>query len=621
MLKQLTLGNFKPIHQKICLDLGGVTVLAGLNSSGKSSIIQAILLLSQTFSHSGVERCLVPNGTLVQLGPFAQVRNDLAKTEPVTLGFHMILPMEDYRWSYPGMKSDTVCVEVSFLPSDEENTVSKLSGGVILHNISINISYFHRQIKIAAEPMTSEQLTSFLANVIEGDADRWRIEHGTPLSVEISSTDDGISRERNSEGGLRAIAGVHHFMPERISRKLRFRFNEDRRRALATFVKAMTDTQYPETYAQEILTSSRFAISDSTIKDCVDFTIKSLSKTGKTVRYPNAKYMPDVFIRWLRMTIQHFSGSDRRISNLRTGILKRLREAAERDHGSNTKFELIPIQSIEGAILENVTKGISSYFSERVRYLGPLRVDPHALQSFSQSSELYDVGSKGQYAAAVYDANKDRRVVWWNPDLEIQDNSTLKYALDVWVRHLGVAHHIHASEAHENGFSWRVQARLDAPERPLSAVGVGVSQVLPILVAGLLAPSGCLLLFEQPELHLHVRAQARLADFFVGLLRTGRQCIVETHSDCFVNQLRLHIARRTKSSEGVQSSPDLLDEGDIKIYFVKQDNTGSACLSPIKISPSGNISNWPDGFFDENVRQEEKIMRESLSFRSRRKVE
>jgi predicted ATPase len=154
-----------------------------------------------------------------------------------------------------------------------------------------------------------------------------------------------------------------------------------------------------------------------------------------------------------------------------------------------------------------------------------------------------------------------------------------------------------------------IEPRAGAPPRPLPSVGVGVSQVLPILVAGLLAPSGGLLLFEQPELHLHARAQARLADFFLALAEDGVQCVVETHSETLVNQFRYRIVEHQAS---VAAST--------KMYFVSQNESGHATFERVTIDEFGSIANWPDGFFDETMLLQDRIMSVSLRQRARRRL-
>ena len=257
--------------------------------------------------------------------------------------------------------------------------------------------------------------------------------------------------------------------------------------------------------------------------------------------------------------------------------------------------------------LERAVEQIIQFFTSKIRYLGPLRADPQAVQRFAPSSELDDVGSKGEYAAAVYDANQNALIHWYNPSSEQIEMSTLKVALDTWVSYLGVANEVQIQMAGQSGVSWQVVHLAGHKALPLTAVGVGVSQILPILIMGLLAPSNTLLLVEQPELHLHPNVQARLGDFFMGLAKCGKQCLIETHSENLVSQLRYHIVQA-----GGQENSDCL------IYFVDQDNQGAARFNPIEISPQGNILNWPEDFFDVTMLQEDRITAASLKKRAKK---
>jgi predicted ATPase len=249
----------------------------------------------------------------------------------------------------------------------------------------------------------------------------------------------------------------------------------------------------------------------------------------------------------------------------------------------------------------------TQFFTSKIRYLGPLRADPQASQKFAPTSELDDVGAKGEYAATVYHANQNAIIQWYNPSTEITEKSTLNAALNTWVRYLGVANEIKTQEAGLSGVNWQVVHIEGHKALPLSAVGVGVSQVLPILVMGLLAPDNTLLIVEQPELHLHPTVQARLGDFFMGLAKCNKQCLIETHSENLVSQLRLHIVEA-----GGQENADCL------IYFADQDEQGAARFDPIEISLKGNILNWPDGFFDETMLQEDRITAAGLKKRAKK---
>ena len=132
----------------------------------------------------------------------------------------------------------------------------------------------------------------------------------------------------------------------------------------------------------------------------------------------------------------------------------------------------------------------------------------------------------------------------------------------------------------------------------MTNVGVGISQVLPIVVMGLIAPYDAILLFEQPELHLHPFVQSRLSDFFISLSRIGKQVIAETHSEHIVHRLRFHIARGN-------ARPDK----DVGVYFFEHDKIDrSTIVKPVHINSYGVIEDWPKGFFDETTRQLDEIL-------------
>lgn len=251
---------------------------------------------------------------------------------------------------------------------------------------------------------------------------------------------------------------------------------------------------------------------------------------------------------------------------------------------------------------------ITDTLIDTIRYVGPLRAEPHAVQSFSPTGQPDDVGPRGEYAAVVFAANREKVIEFWHPGTLNVETATLEEAMDIWLRYLGVADHVSTKEAAVPGVAWRVRTTPKTGDRPLHAVGVGVSQLLPILVSGLLSARKTILIYEQPELHLHERPQARLGDFFYGLTLLGKQVLVETHSGILISQLRY---RMVKDGQPARDA--------IAIYFIEQDENGDTEARPIQISQRGAIENWPDGFFDESFRQEDRITRAGIGPRGGRK--
>src|SRR5438045_2231521 len=97
MLKSWSIQNFKPILDSGDLQLAPVTVLAGRNSSGKSSLIQSILMIAQTLSNRILDRALLPNGPIVQLGTFEDILSEQTDLQTLTVGFELEMGKEVLR--------------------------------------------------------------------------------------------------------------------------------------------------------------------------------------------------------------------------------------------------------------------------------------------------------------------------------------------------------------------------------------------------------------------------------------------------------------------------------------------------------------------------------------------
>lgn len=116
-------------------------------------------------------------------------------------------------------------------------------------------------------------------------------------------------------------------------------------------------------------------------------------------------------------------------------------------------------------------------------------------------------------------------------------------------------------------------------------MGFAFSYLLPIIVAGLLAKTGDTLIIENPEAHLHSKAQARLTKFLVKVANTGVQVVLESHSEHILNGLRI------AAKEGT------IEHKNINILYFK-DNTEEPFMQ-LPIDRNGDIDVWPEGFFDQ----------------------
>ncbi len=112
-----------------------------------------------------------------------------------------------------------------------------------------------------------------------------------------------------------------------------------------------------------------------------------------------------------------------------------------------------------------------------------------------------------------------------------------------------------------------------------------------------------MLLLEQPEIHLHPRLQAMLAEFLLCTAQVGKTVIVETHSDHLINRLRRCIAE--------DETGTLADMVSILFVHPGTEDNPSSYVEALEIDETGNIVNWPPDFLSEAANESLAILRAS----------
>lgn len=130
----------------------------------------------------------------------------------------------------------------------------------------------------------------------------------------------------------------------------------------------------------------------------------------------------------------------------------------------------------------------------------------------------------------------------------------------------------------------------------IADVGFGVSQTLPVLVALLAAESGQLVFIEQPELHLHPRAQVALAALLVEAAKRGVRVIAETHSSLLILALQTLIAKGA------------IDPEKISMNWFTRDSTGQTHVAEATIGPDGSYGDWPVDFDSIELRLHDEYL-------------
>jgi hypothetical protein len=551
-----------------------------------------MLLLAQTIS-SKVERLqLSLNGDLVRLGVLddviSQADGDNAitiafkiRTDPRLLGSAKALQRSYFPWyAGPTSNAGTVSGEIRFGKAEpnpdgrasrhaelisgnfdrisDPGDVSETSGGkpavggfTIRRQTNANVEAVRG--KGTPEAVTPEALKSAL---------KYSFSSGTPVTA-----DHFPFRTRDMIPGRRLdVVGVslEHFLPQYLVI----------RKPTAESMTVASVAEYLTSNSKENLLGA-WRKGEDPVKAALADLLTIQAADDKTSR-----------------PAQRSVRSDPLTSELIDSVLQRV---AGSSLSGQVTFSILP----PTALMSVISAALAIEFSF-LRYLGPLRADPRPLYDIGTGSDPRDVGTKGEFTAAVLDLFGEEQVDFIPPNsLDDKPHKTsLRSAVHAWLRHFEIARTVEVTEEGKLGHRLHILPDGLSTQVDLTNVGVGASQVLPILVMALISEPGSVLLFEQPELHLHPRVQSQLADFFLSIINTGRQCIVETHSEYLVNRLR----RRVAESEWDSSTGD-----SVLLYFVERDGLQST-FSKIDINPYGAIPNWPRGFFDQGPSESDSIM-------------
>lgn len=237
---------------------------------------------------------------------------------------------------------------------------------------------------------------------------------------------------------------------------------------------------------------------------------------------------------------------------------------------------------------------------DRMHYLGPLREVPRR-EYFWSGTSPHDTGVRGERTIeAILSATKD------GAKRNLAPRKRLKSFQDMighWLDQLGLAAKFEVAEIASQSNLYRVNVQRDdaSTQAVLPDVGFGVSQVLPALVLLYYVPRGSIVLMEQPEIHLHPSAQGGLADAILAAA-TARdiQVIVESHSEHLLRRLQRRVAEGEASSD------------DVKLYATSVVD-GVGAISDLELTPLGEIRQWPEEFFGDELGEILAIRKATLS--------
>ena len=222
-----------------------------------------------------------------------------------------------------------------------------------------------------------------------------------------------------------------------------------------------------------------------------------------------------------------------------------------------------------------------------VEFIGPFRTNPQRIYQLTGES-FNSVGKYGEKALGIL-VN----------DIKRKGKTKKNLLKDVakWMRDAEIASNIFIQSFTDRYFEVRVRNFYTNEDENLSDVGYGCSQIIPVLVAGFNLTSGGILIVEEPEIHLHPKAQAELGSLFKTFYERDIQLFVETHSEHLLIRLQSHIAKGD------------IDPNDVNVFYVDPagKNKGKE-ITRIPIGRDGYFEKpWPKGFFPERLNEAERL--------------
>lgn len=632
MLTTWRLCRFKSVIDETTLPLAGLTIFTGANSAGKSTVIQSMLLTAQSLQSSNLDRPVVLNGHIARLGSFRDLVSSADTKEAITIGFRIspnvsaAKSVRRRQWNqaigpFRNVTVSTVDFSYSFSASpgaaDQSDALLDLQPALESAVVSVafrtDTGIKNESIKVARakdsikDRLSQLQIDKFdlLPQYIESL--KYKVE-ASP-SRTFSPLLNNIQHSATPAGAV-----MHHFLPRALTKRI----DLTEIQIEAQIATLSSRRNYMSPYVQELAFQPLPADAIELITSLLN-PLTAKSEGPSLSPYHRQKLsnalnglIQNKTLQSFENQVHYFSGSDATLlSSTIEENKQRISLTLKADRKPNYSLD---IQYTEDQISEGVDL-IQNLFINNVRYLGPLRDEPKPLYPLAGSTDPSDVGLRGEHTAAVLHTHKNTTISYIpcsrfsdSPESKKEKTDTeLANAVNDWLNYMGVGKKFSTFDSGKLGHELKITTSGTNLEHDLTQVGVGVSQVVPILVLALLAPTESTLIFEQPELHLHPKIQSRLADFFYSMTLLGKQCIVETHSEYLINRLRYLSASEEDSK---------VSENTI-IYFVEKPENKSI-YRQIRIDELGSLDAWPDGFFDESERGTAALLRKSLEKRRSR---
>jgi len=534
-IKNIKISNFKSFRD-LNFELKRINILLGPNNSGKSNILKLFLLLKQTFT-STLQSPLILNGNIINLGSYRDIT---------------------YQFN-----SDKIKISFEFYPNNirkEKGITSQFKRFVFPMYFEIEYEYDDKLAKL--------NVVSVNIKDIEKGKNFIGFELKKHLFIQNQKVEKYIS---NFKTILNQLISCIETFP-----KFEFKIKGSPFKRLSRL-------------GQDINLNIKYPSIDYLFKYFLKF-LKKFADRDIYIEYSSNSKFPEIDTN-IRVDEKDFITF--REFLLQLYILRRYSDKhIETDDIALVNKEIENIYKLESKLkdlsdfLENVVdslyllKSSLEYYFKDLYYIGPLRNIPERYYSII-GEMAKDVGFKGElvpYILKQSQENKElkkviNKVAYWLEQFEMAKETDIKRYKEI-----------------DEFISILFKEYFSGLKVNITDMGIGTSQILPIIIEGFIINEGSVLLIEQPEIHLHPKAQAILGDLFVDIMKEDKYLIIETHSEHLMQRIERRIAECEISKE------------DVNFYYITMSKDGSI-IKKITLNDNGIFENIPDGFFDDDYKE------------------
>lgn len=537
MISKFSGTNYKAFNN-FELDLRPLTILLGANSSGKSAIINSLLMLSQSAESSAIsDSPLRLNGSKTGMGETLNIIKDKNPTNKLSFTFEFS-PTESPRQALAQMKSEVVENHEMIIRYMSYVTRSTENKSPTLNRLFTKIEPHIRELT------DTIKVTNFKKNYIKL-IKTYRTESITkgkhkPWPKEFINFTENASLQK-IEDLIDAFMGTQ--LSRLIPSNITYSFSFDKKKEL-------------------------LFVSEYTQRNKLGNVIFSFKKDGKTSQISSDVISPEILgrsrtdiLKLLTLDSLQIAGSSE-LSNLNFGQFSTIR-------GSSN-----PFAATLGMFLHTTSSHLlRSFAGLQVNHVSPLRAFPQRYYLLDKSIHHRKLNAlDGTELAEI-----------------LKNNPTIKDEINILFSRFNIGIDVEKV----NDIIYKIVVNQNNVNLELTDVGFGISQVLPILVQAYLSPKNSLTIIEQPEIHLHPNMQAWLADALITIaLKNDKRFLIETHSDALIRRIRLRIVD--------ESSP--LSEEHVKLYYLHRDPARKCTLiDDIEVNDNGDVK-WPKDFMDVEIK-------------------